>query len=208
MPERRRGRDRRAGGAFHLTPRETQVLALVLRGRENKEIATALGVAEQSAKGYVSDLLAKFEVPNRAALAEAGTRLELTGERGIDRSWLPQLFRQAELGIAVLRGPELRYEAVNDAYARIVGNRPTIGRTIREAFPELAGQENFELVERVYATGEPIVRHEVERRWDRGNGLERVIVELVIQPLRDEDGAVNGVVTFVVDVTNLLAAQD
>lgn len=66
-----------------LTPRELQVLRLVLRGLGNKEIARDLGVTEQGVKERVSGLLAKFAVPNRAALAEAGVRLELTVSRGI-----------------------------------------------------------------------------------------------------------------------------
>jgi DNA-binding CsgD family transcriptional regulator len=98
-----------------LTPRELQVLDLVLRGLNNKQIAAELGVAEQGIKEHVSTLFAKFAVPNRAALAEAGMRLELTGERGIDRAWVRELFRGAEPQICILRGPELRYEAVNDA---------------------------------------------------------------------------------------------
>jgi DNA-binding CsgD family transcriptional regulator len=190
-----------------LTPRETQVLALVLRGRGNKEIAAELGIAEQSVKKYVSDLLQKFDVPNRAALAEAGTRMELTGEPGVDRGWVRQLFFEAEPHICVLRGPELRYEAVNEAFRRAVGNRPTIGRTMREAFPELEGQGIFERVERVYATGEPFIEHEATRRWDRGRGIESRTVDLILQPLRDEDDRVNGVVSFGVDVTHLAAPR-
>jgi PAS domain-containing protein len=183
------------------------VLGLVVRGRGNKEIAAELGVAEQSIKKYVSDLLRKFDVPNRAALAEIATRLELTGEPGVDRGWVRQLFLEAEPQICVLRGPELRYEAVNEAFRHAVGNRPTIGRTMRETFPELEGQGIFEHVERVYTTGEPLIEHEAVRRWDRGSGVEPRVVDLVLQPLRDEDDRVNGVVSFAVDVTDLAARR-
>jgi PAS domain-containing protein len=62
-------------------------------------------------------------------------------------------------------------------------------------------------VERVYATGEAVIEHEAERRWDRGNGVEERRVDLVIQPLRDEDGSVNGVVSFAVDVTEISAPR-
>jgi DNA-binding NarL/FixJ family response regulator len=98
-----RGRDRAATPGFQLTPRETEVLGLVLRGGGNKEIAAALGVAEQTIKKYVSSLLEKFDVPNRAALAEAGSRFELTGQPVIDRRWVRQLFLEAEPQICVLR---------------------------------------------------------------------------------------------------------
>src|SRR5260221_9076516 len=51
-PERRSGEDRRASLAFHLTPREVEVLALVLLGLGNKEIGKRLGLAEQSIKDH------------------------------------------------------------------------------------------------------------------------------------------------------------
>jgi PAS domain-containing protein len=78
---------------------------------------------------------------------------------------------------------------------------------MRETFPELEGQGVFENVERVYATGEPVIEHESTRRWDRGNGVESRTVDTVLQPLRDEDGRVNGVVAFTVDVTDLAAKR-
>jgi DNA-binding CsgD family transcriptional regulator len=190
-----------------LTPREMQVLTLVLGGLGNKQIAAELGVTEQAIKEHVSGLLAKFDVPNRAALAEAGARLELTGELGFDRAWVRELFREAQPQICVLRGPDLRYEAVNDAFVTATGNRPAIGRTMRETFPELEGQGVFERVERVYATGEALIEHEVVRSWDRGEGIERRLVDLVLQPLHGEDGGVNGVVSFAVDVTEVVGTR-
>jgi DNA-binding CsgD family transcriptional regulator len=57
---------------MHLTSRESEVLRLVLEGEPNEEIAARLGIAEQSAKEYVSGLLRRFGVRNRAALADVG----------------------------------------------------------------------------------------------------------------------------------------
>ncbi len=181
-PERRSGEDRRASLAFHLTPREVEVLALVLLGLGNKEIGKRLGLAEQSIKDHV--------------------RLAMTGDAGFDPNWIPQLFREAEPQICVARGSEIRYEAANEAFVRAVGNRPLVGRTMREAFPELEGQGVFEMVEHVYASGEPAIVHERSSKWDRGDGVESRLVDLVVQPLRDESGAVNGVMSFAVDVTD------
>jgi PAS domain S-box-containing protein len=184
------------------------VLSLLLRGLENKQIAAELGIAEQSVKQHVSAMLARFAVPNRAALAmEVGSVLELTGALGIDRSWIHQLFREAEMQICILRGPDLRYEAVNEAFRKAIGDRPLLGRTMREAFPELEGQGIFERVERVYATGQPDIEHERTSSWDRGHGIERRSVNLVLQPLRAEDGTVNGVLSFAIDVTELVSER-
>src|SRR5206468_3698744 len=68
-----------------LTPRQTQVLDRVIRGLENKQIARELGVSEQAVKEQVSGLLQRLNVPNRAALAEAGTAQRITGTHAVER---------------------------------------------------------------------------------------------------------------------------
>jgi len=192
-------RDHDAPRELNLTERESDVLLRVQRGLENKTIAFELGVAEQSVKEYVSALLRKFAVPNRAALAEAGSRLDVIGAR-IDRNWFPQMFRGASVLIAVTRGPEHRYVVVNEAFARRVG-RDVVGKTMREAFPELVDSPNHELADRVYRTGESIVGHEVAGVLDRGRGPELTYTDGVIQALRGDDGTIEGLVYFLIDVT-------
>jgi PAS domain-containing protein len=146
-------------------------------------------------------------VPNRAALAEAGARLEFAGEPGVDRSWMRELFLRAEPLIVIARGPDIRYEAGNRAFAEAIGKRPFVGRTMRETFPELEGQGAFESTERVFATGTPVIEHEIERRWDRGNGIETRLMDIVIQPLHEEDGTVNGIAAFSLDVTEVVGQR-
>jgi PAS domain-containing protein len=181
-----------------------EILKHVLRGQGNKQIAATLGISEQAIKEHVSVLLDKFDVPNRAALAEAGSRLAFTGEAGVDRSWMRGLFLAAHPLIVIARGPEIRYEAGNEAFAKAIGDRPFIGRTMRETFPELEGQGVFESTERVFATGAAVIEHEVERKWDRGGGVETRLMDIVIQPLHDDEGRVNGIAAFSLDVTEIV----
>ena len=66
---------------------------------------------------------------------------------------LADVFRNAPVGVALLRGPEHVYEFTNAVYQRMVGHREVLGRPIRTALPELEGQGIFELLDQVYATG-------------------------------------------------------
>jgi LuxR family maltose regulon positive regulatory protein len=58
-----------------LTRRELEVLALVARGLSNSEIGQKLFVSEHTVHRHVANILAKLDVPSRAAaVAEAGRR--------------------------------------------------------------------------------------------------------------------------------------
>jgi DNA-binding CsgD family transcriptional regulator len=52
--------------APHLSPREREVLALLLDGAPNKAIARALGISVSTAKFHVAAVLAKLGARNRA----------------------------------------------------------------------------------------------------------------------------------------------
>jgi DNA-binding NarL/FixJ family response regulator len=48
-----------------LSPREREVLSLMVHGKSNKEIATTLGITEATVKCHVSVILARLEVNDR-----------------------------------------------------------------------------------------------------------------------------------------------
>ena len=52
-----------------LTPREGEVLQLIVRGQSNKEIAGTLKVTEGTVKGHVSAILSKLGVADRTQAA-------------------------------------------------------------------------------------------------------------------------------------------
>jgi DNA-binding NarL/FixJ family response regulator len=55
-----------------ITLREREILSLIAKGRANKEIAAALGIADDTVKRHISNVLQKLDVSDRAqATAEA-----------------------------------------------------------------------------------------------------------------------------------------
>jgi predicted ATPase/DNA-binding CsgD family transcriptional regulator len=63
-----------AGAAYGLTPREIEVLRLLVEGRPDKEIAEALFISRRSASKYVSAILGKLGVDSRGAAAVCAVR--------------------------------------------------------------------------------------------------------------------------------------
>jgi FixJ family two-component response regulator len=59
-----------------LTPRERQVMALVVSGRLNKQIAADLGTSEITVKIHRGRVMRKMEVESLAALVQLAARLE------------------------------------------------------------------------------------------------------------------------------------
>ena len=63
---------------FGLTPRERQVLALLAQGATNRQIGTALYMAEKTASVHVSRILAKLGVHSRTQAAAVAHRMHLS----------------------------------------------------------------------------------------------------------------------------------
>ncbi len=120
-----------------------------------------------------------------------------------------ELFEQAPSFMAVLRGPEHRFEMANPGYIRLAGNRQVVGQTVAEALPEAVQQGYLELLDRVYRTGEAYLAQSA-RFWlpgaDGAPAQERFL-DFVYQPIRDAGGAITGIFVEGVDVTERRAAQ-
>ena len=64
-----------ASARFDLTGRETEVLALLVKGDSNRQIARALFISERTVAVHVSRILDKLGVRNRTEAATVGARL-------------------------------------------------------------------------------------------------------------------------------------
>lgn len=75
------GEQRRPAGG-ELTPRERQILVELARGRSNREIARALGLAEKTVKTHVSAVFTKLGVQDRTQAALFAVRTGLSEPAG------------------------------------------------------------------------------------------------------------------------------
>ena len=107
---------------------------------------------------------------------------------------------------AIMAGPEHRFTYVNDAYKAMVSRTDLVGKTARDAFPELEGQGFFELLDSVYARGEPFVARGMPINFE--HSLHEEYLDFVYQPVRDETGAVSGIFAGGYDVTETRLASE
>ena len=64
-----------------------------------------------------------------------------------------RVFEALPFALGAWQGPDHVYVATNAAYRALLGRDDLLGRPVREVVPELEGQQFFELLDRVAATG-------------------------------------------------------
>jgi len=126
-----------------------------------------------------------------------------------EKQRLTQLFELAPGMMAMLSGPEHRYEMANPAYTNLIGNRELIGIPVREALPEIARQGFVELLDKAYQTGIAYVGNAVELNIQPtpGETEQTHILDFVFQPVKDTQGTVTGIFIQGHDITQRALAD-
>ncbi len=136
--------------------------------------------------------------------AEQDLRLqrEAEGER------LRVLFEQAHGFMCILRGPEHVFEFANAAYLRLVGERDLIGKSVRQALPDIAGQGFYELLDSVYQSGEAfkVVDLQLTLQREPGAVASPAFLDFVYQPFQ-VGGKVSGIFVQGFDATERTVAR-
>src|SRR6185436_16721146 len=133
-------------------------------------------------------------------MARVESQLALAKLRKADqrhRDELKRLFMGAPVFICLLRGPEHLFELANDAYQRLVG-REVVGKTVRDALPEVVEQGFVELLDSVYRTGEPYIGNEVRVLLQRfgAPAPAEAFVTFTYEPFVGIDGRIDGIAVF------------
>ncbi len=138
------------------------------------------------------------------------TKQVLFGRRQLaEQDAIHRLLDQAPGFMAVLQGPEHIFKLANNAYRRLVGYRDVIGKRAREAVPDVEGQGFFELLDRVYATGEPFVGYGVSAKiqTDPDTQPTERFLNFIYQPIIELDGSISGIFIEGSDITDQHLAQ-
>ncbi len=182
--------------------RTHEVPFLLLSARADQQSTT-----EALAAGATDYLIKPFS--SRELVARVRAHLEIAAIQRAARERLESFLMDAPAAIAVLRGPSLVFVLANKRYEELVGRGRLVGHAGRAALPELVGQGVWELVDRVYRTGEPYLANAFPALIARGaqGALEEGFFNWSAQPTRDLDGAIDGVMLFAIDVTEQARAR-
>lgn len=120
-----------------------------------------------------------------------------------------EIFDVMPVMVIAFSGPEHRVTAANAACRAFLGREDLIGRTDRETFPDLAGQQLYEVLDRVYACDKTEVARDWRVQFDRGRGtIVENYVDFVCAPWHGPDGAVAGVVIAANDTAAQVHQRD
>jgi PAS domain S-box-containing protein len=135
-------------------------------------------------------------------------RDRLLGEVMGERQRLVAAFENSPSFLALLEGPEHVFRFANERYFQLISRRDIIGRNVRDALQEVAGQGFFEILDKVYTSGEAFVGSDiaVELRDAGGRPVTRH-VDFVYQPMKGADGVVDGILVVGNDVTSRHSAE-
>lgn len=122
---------------------------------------------------------------------------------------LNEMFQQAPVGITILRGRDYVIELANPGVCEIWGRRQEdiLGKRVLEVLPEVKDQGIKQLLDGVYNTGQPYIANELPVEFERNGKRETVYLNFVYQPVRDEFGAVNGIIAVAIDINEQVAAR-
>ncbi len=121
-----------------------------------------------------------------------------------ERERMSQMFAQAPTFMAMLRGPEHRFELTNPGYDKLIGHREVLGRTVAEALPDAVEQGFLDLLDGVFTSGDAFTARGMlyAVQAEPGDPIDDRYVDFVYQPIRDATGAVVGVFVEGADVTD------
>ncbi|MBF9223041.1 PAS domain-containing protein [Hymenobacter ruricola] len=164
--------------------------------------------------GQIDGLLVfAFEVTEQVLARRRTEALQAEALRNAEalvrqRETMYQVFEQTPASVAILRGPEHRFEYLNPGYQALFPGRALLGRPLAEALPETVTFGFVALLDKVYATGEPFFGVELPLQvYDAaGQLLPEAYYTFTYQAYR-EGGATVGVSIFAFNVTEQVRAR-
>lgn len=118
------------------------------------------------------------------------------------------LVSDADVATGVYLGMEMRIDIANDAMLKVWGkDSSVIGKTLKEALPELEGQPFHDLLQKVYTTGVTYKATEDPVDLVVDGKLQTFYYNFSYKALRNADGEIYGILNMAVNVTEQVLSR-
>lgn len=127
----------------------------------------------------------------------------------IEKRKLDLIVNEAPIGVALLSGPELRFEIANEVWQSLVPNkREYFGRTYDEIYPELVDTGLSKIMKKVFDTGETFTANEMLVSVSKDNGeLEDRYYDFSYLRMTDAQDVPYGVFSIATNVTERVLSK-
>lgn len=139
-----------------------------------------------------------------ALVLETTDRVLVERRINSERDQLAQMFEQAPTFMAMLRGPDHRFELANPGYLKLTGRSQVLGLTFAQALPDAVEQGFLKLLDEVFESGRAYAGSRTQWRAQpvAGGPITDRFVDFVYQPIKDAAGKVVGIFIEGADVTD------
>ncbi|MFT3908407.1 MAG: PAS domain-containing protein [Ferruginibacter sp.] len=110
-------------------------------------------------------------------------------------------FMQVPAMVAILKGPEHRFEFINPSFIELLGKADLTGKTVYESIPELNSPTYHGVLNQVYQTGMPFIGKEMKISFGNTKGVKNIYVNLILQAYKNTSGQNEGILVFGYDVS-------
>lgn len=184
----------RGGGA---TWGENQLIPITRNGRKEDVYWTY-------SYGPIDDIEAPSGVGGVLVICTETTQTMLSQKaKGEELARQREVFEQSPGFTIVMSGPQHQVDFVNGVHRKLFGSDHWIGKTIREAFPDVENQGFFEILDNVYRTQKPYRSGRIPVKFKNpADGTWRVrTLDFIYAPIKSADGVSSGVFCEGFDLT-------
>jgi PAS domain S-box-containing protein len=144
-----------------------------------------------------------------AIVVESTQRVLADRRNEMQHRRLAEMLEQGPSFMALLEGPNHRFEFANASYLRLIGGRDLIGKTVAEALPDAATQGYVDKLNEVFASGQSFSSAGSRYMMEvvPGGAVDERYIDFIYQPLKDATGNVTGIFVEGVDVTERKRAE-
>ncbi len=123
---------------------------------------------------------------------------------------LTQMFNKTSTFMALMSGPDHKFELSNPSHNQIVGHRPVLGLPVAEALPDAMEQGFVSIMDHVFTTGEPYIanRAKYSVQITPEAPIKERILNFVYQPVLGPEDEVSAIFVEGTDVTDQVQAQE